>query len=202
MFDARTISRMTEIIVSPLLLWVFQKHSNHWRNSTLRMNRFLTGPENDTVSEINGSDPWPNEEERRIRVYNNKPVSKNVLDSILEAAKFAPTARNLQELEYKVITNKDLTKKISERSARYCHSETEISFSQDERKVEPILWRTASDNYYWAKGKHLDVFRRGTCSSKHHAVCNFDWSSNMLHRNGQIYRRRQEASTRVSHIDQ
>jgi len=52
---------------------------------------------------------------RSIRAYKNKPVSKNVVDSILEAAKYAPTARNLQELEYKVVTNKDLSRKISER---------------------------------------------------------------------------------------
>jgi len=52
---------------------------------------------------------------RSIRAYKNKLVSKNVIDSILEAAKYAPTARNLQELKYKVVTNRDLTRKISER---------------------------------------------------------------------------------------
>jgi nitroreductase len=49
-----------------------------------------------------------------IRVYEDKALPKDVVKSILEAAKYAPTARNLQELEYKVITNKTLINKLSE----------------------------------------------------------------------------------------
>lgn len=52
---------------------------------------------------------------RSIRKYKDKPLQKDTIDLILEAAKYAPTARNLQQLEYKVITNKDLIKKISDR---------------------------------------------------------------------------------------
>jgi nitroreductase len=50
---------------------------------------------------------------KSIRVYKDKPLSKDVLNSILEAAKYAPTARNMQELEYKVITGKTLMTKLS-----------------------------------------------------------------------------------------
>ena len=52
---------------------------------------------------------------RSIRVYKNKSLSKDTIDSILEAAKYAPSARNLQQLEYKVITNRNLIQKISDR---------------------------------------------------------------------------------------
>ena len=52
---------------------------------------------------------------RSVRVYKNKPLSKDTIDSILEAARYAPTARNLQQLEYKVITKKDLAQRISDR---------------------------------------------------------------------------------------
>jgi nitroreductase len=52
---------------------------------------------------------------RSIRAYKRKPLSKRIINSILEAAKYAPTARNLQELEYKVITNRGLIQKISDR---------------------------------------------------------------------------------------
>jgi nitroreductase len=38
-----------------------------------------------------------------------------MVDSLLEAAKYAPTARNLQQLEYKVITKKEFAQKISGR---------------------------------------------------------------------------------------
>ena len=51
---------------------------------------------------------------KSIRVYQDKPLPKKVINSILEAAKFAPTARNAQELEYKVITNKLLMSKLSD----------------------------------------------------------------------------------------
>jgi len=51
---------------------------------------------------------------KSIRAYKNKALPKDVINSILEAAKYAPTARNMQELEYKVITNKTLIGKISE----------------------------------------------------------------------------------------
>jgi len=49
-----------------------------------------------------------------IRAYKDKALPQETIDSILEAAKLAPTARNMQELEYKVITNKDLIKQASE----------------------------------------------------------------------------------------
>jgi nitroreductase len=51
---------------------------------------------------------------KSIRVYKDKPLLKNVIKSILEAAKYAPTARNMQELEYKVITSKTLMTQLSE----------------------------------------------------------------------------------------
>ncbi|HML02919.1 MAG TPA: nitroreductase family protein [Candidatus Bathyarchaeia archaeon] len=56
-------------------------------------------------------------ERRSVRRYKDKALSADIINSLLEAAKFAPTARNLQQLEYKVITNKDLIKKISDRIA-------------------------------------------------------------------------------------
>ena len=51
---------------------------------------------------------------KSIRKYKDKPLPKDVVDSILEAAKYAPTARNLQQLEYRVITNKALVNKLNE----------------------------------------------------------------------------------------
>ncbi len=49
-----------------------------------------------------------------IRSYSEKSLSKETINSILEAARHAPTARNLQQLEYKVITNRGLIKKLSD----------------------------------------------------------------------------------------
>jgi nitroreductase len=49
-----------------------------------------------------------------VRAYEDKPVPKETMHSLLEAARYAPSARNLQQLEYKVITKKDLIKKLSD----------------------------------------------------------------------------------------
>jgi nitroreductase len=49
-----------------------------------------------------------------IRAYKDRALPQETINSILEAAKYAPTARNMQELEYKVITNKDLIKQASD----------------------------------------------------------------------------------------
>src|SRR3972149_177594 len=51
---------------------------------------------------------------RSVRAYQDKPLSEDVIHDILEAARYAPPARNLQQLEYKVITNKGLMDKLSE----------------------------------------------------------------------------------------
>jgi nitroreductase len=48
------------------------------------------------------------------RAYKDKPLPKKIVKAILEAARYAPTARNLQELEYKVITSKAMITKLSE----------------------------------------------------------------------------------------
>jgi nitroreductase len=60
---------------------------------------------------------------KSIRAYQDKPLPKDIVNSILEAAMHAPTARNLQELEYKVITSKSLIGKLSEGIARAMQSE-------------------------------------------------------------------------------
>jgi nitroreductase len=49
-----------------------------------------------------------------IRAYTDQPLDKETIDSLLEAARLAPTARNLQQLEYRVITNKAISKKMSD----------------------------------------------------------------------------------------
>ena len=51
---------------------------------------------------------------KSIRAYKDKALPRDVINSILEAAKYAPSARNMQELEYKVITSKSLIGKLNE----------------------------------------------------------------------------------------
>lgn len=55
---------------------------------------------------------------KSIRAYKDKALPKSVIKDILEAASNAPTARNMQELEYKVITNKPLISKLNDGIAK------------------------------------------------------------------------------------
>jgi nitroreductase len=48
-----------------------------------------------------------------IRAYKDKPLPAETIETLLEAAKNAPSARNLQQLEYKVITNKTMITRLS-----------------------------------------------------------------------------------------
>jgi nitroreductase len=50
---------------------------------------------------------------KSIRAYQDKALPENIVKDILEAARHAPTARNLQELEYRVVTNKELIGKMN-----------------------------------------------------------------------------------------
>ena len=49
-----------------------------------------------------------------IRAYQDKPLTQETIEAIMEAARHAPSARNLQQLEYKVITNRDLIQEASD----------------------------------------------------------------------------------------
>ncbi|MFA5308102.1 MAG: nitroreductase family protein [Dehalococcoidales bacterium] len=60
---------------------------------------------------------------KSIRAYQDKALSKDTVAAILEAAKHAPSARNLQPLEYKVITDKALIGKLSDGIAAAMQSE-------------------------------------------------------------------------------
>jgi nitroreductase len=51
---------------------------------------------------------------KSVHAYKDKPVPRKIIDSILEAARHAPSAKNLQQLEYRVITNKSLINKLSD----------------------------------------------------------------------------------------
>lgn len=51
---------------------------------------------------------------RSIRKYEAKPVEQEKIDLIIECARFAPSARNLQPWHFTVITRRDVLDRISE----------------------------------------------------------------------------------------
>jgi nitroreductase len=50
---------------------------------------------------------------RSVREFADKPIAKEALENIVDAARFAPTARNVQPWEFVVVTDKNSLKKIA-----------------------------------------------------------------------------------------
>ena len=50
---------------------------------------------------------------RSIRVFKDKPVERQLIERIIEAARFAPSQNNLQRPEYIVVQDKELLEKIA-----------------------------------------------------------------------------------------
>jgi len=48
------------------------------------------------------------------RAYQDKPVEKDKIDSILEAARLAPSAKNLQDWRFVVITEKKMRQEVAD----------------------------------------------------------------------------------------
>lgn len=51
---------------------------------------------------------------RSIREYKDKAIPKDVLEKIVDAARYAPTARGIQPWEFVVITKPDTLRKLGE----------------------------------------------------------------------------------------
>jgi nitroreductase len=51
---------------------------------------------------------------RSIRSFDKKSIAKNQLERIVDAARFAPTARNLQPWEFVVVTDKEKLSLLAE----------------------------------------------------------------------------------------
>lgn len=51
---------------------------------------------------------------RSIRQYCKKPIPKDALKDLIDAARFAPTARNIQPWEFVVVTEQAMLRKIAD----------------------------------------------------------------------------------------
>ncbi len=51
---------------------------------------------------------------RSIRLFKNKNIPKKDLEQIVDAARFAPTARNLQPCEFVVVTDRDKLNQLAQ----------------------------------------------------------------------------------------
>lgn len=51
---------------------------------------------------------------RSVRVYEEKPVPAELIEEIIDAARLAPTANNIQPWEFIVVTDPDMRRKIAD----------------------------------------------------------------------------------------
>jgi nitroreductase/NAD-dependent dihydropyrimidine dehydrogenase PreA subunit len=56
---------------------------------------------------------------RSIRKFKESPVEKELLEKIIQLAKYAPTSHNCQSTKYLIIQNKDLLKEVSRLTVEY-----------------------------------------------------------------------------------
>ena len=52
---------------------------------------------------------------RSVRHYKKKPVPRETIEAILDLARYSPTASNAQNVQYTIVTNMDLMRRVSKR---------------------------------------------------------------------------------------
>jgi len=83
---------------------------------------------------------------RSIRAYVDRPVSRELLDEVLDVSRYAPTASNAQEIRWIATTDPDKVRELAGLTADWFAA----------REVRPV-WRRYLD--LWDKG--YDAFLRG-----------------------------------------
>jgi nitroreductase/formate hydrogenlyase subunit 6/NADH:ubiquinone oxidoreductase subunit I len=73
---------------------------------------------------------------RSIRIYQKKPVSKEIIHRIIEAARFAPSAGNCQPWKCVIVTNSDLNNRINKKCASV---------------LEKFRWAYSGDLQWWRR---------------------------------------------------
>ncbi len=94
---------------------------------------------------------------RSIRSYLNRPVEEEKIEKILDAAHWAPSAGNLQSVEYVVVRDKETREKLSE-----------ISYGQAQPKEAPVnivvCCNLSKIEHYGERGKSLySIQESGAC---------------------------------------
>jgi nitroreductase len=76
---------------------------------------------------------------RSVRKYSSKQVEKNIIEKIIEAGQWAPTACNFQGYRFIVIDNPELFARITRRGA--------ADFLKDVKQAILVLYDNQTDNF-------------------------------------------------------
>ena len=78
---------------------------------------------------------------RSIRVFKDKPVERQLIEGIIEAARFAPSQDNLQTTEFIVVQDKELLEKIVQAVGNFCADFLAKLRNPLMRRILPIVMR-------------------------------------------------------------
>jgi len=85
------------------------------------------------------------EKRRSVRKFKSKPIDRELIDDLLEAARLAPSASNRQQWRFQVIIDPDLKKQIFE----------EATFNQRQVQEAPAVIVCGSELLTFVKGHAL-----------------------------------------------
>jgi nitroreductase/NAD-dependent dihydropyrimidine dehydrogenase PreA subunit len=76
---------------------------------------------------------------RSIRAFRDRPVSREQIEQIIDAARFAPTADNTQSTQYLVVQDKDIFRRISQITVDYLSGIVRMLRNPILARVLPVL---------------------------------------------------------------
>lgn len=82
-------------------------------------------------------------ERRAVRKYKNKPVSKELIEKLLDAARMAPSAMNKQSWKFYVVTSKSMLKTYSEQIAKAAAGHFHLAFASGVLNHNDLIFHNA-----------------------------------------------------------
>ncbi|MHA1148252.1 MAG: nitroreductase family protein [Promethearchaeota archaeon] len=93
---------------------------------------------------------------RSIRKFKEKPVPKEEIKAVLDAMRYAPTARNAQAWEYSVLTDPDKIKRVQKTTQKTLLTlRKALKFG---KKIRPILPKSLKEEINPSNERSLDKF--------------------------------------------
>ncbi|HXP50727.1 MAG TPA: nitroreductase [Bacteroidia bacterium] len=82
-------------------------------------------------------------ERRAVRTYLDKPVSKEIIEELLDAGRMAPSAINKQPWNFYVVTNKELIKLFSDEIGKAAAGHYHLAFASGLLKMTDAIFHGA-----------------------------------------------------------
>jgi nitroreductase/NAD-dependent dihydropyrimidine dehydrogenase PreA subunit len=96
---------------------------------------------------------------RSCRAYQDKAVPREILEKLVDIARYAPTGHNRQNFEFIVVQNKGTIEKLVHRTVQFFHRfAKELEASPEPHPLKRLLWEFHKDYEFALQGKDR-IFR-------------------------------------------